>query len=562
LHVKALPGNILKTYIFIIFTVMEEDTINPGYSALAKVILRGSILIRVLLLFSLFQMSSLVSAQLSGYYTVGGEGADYTTLNDALNALNSQGVSGNVIFAINPGTYPGFGLSTVAGCSDSSRVTIQSASLDSSDVVITGTVFFNFADYTGIKALTVQTGNSRSIDFYRSWDVKVENCRIISSYEPGYNDGMIYVKHGQSWSQFTLDHCNVSGNEPCIFTYDGGGLNFISYNIVTSSGDLAMESVFSYKTRITDNIFHGGLDLQVSTGSVLKGNTINGSVYVGLPDSIIDNVFHYDHEIRISSKYYKGNYFYVPAFRNASYTINSNIQFIDNYFECDFQIPFATHIVMTGNVFLDDVSLGFNESLLFNRNILHGNLNYGDVSTAYQDFVVQNNLIFDGYVRSTGHYSEISYNNFCDSAYLFLDYLDNEVHDNNFCRGVEGVVSNESIYHNNYFPLIYCFYDTNSVHYDPGYNENNPGISTNPLLQGKGWYDGPADDFPGNVRRDPPAIGANEILICSGDPGNHFLEVPCGEQLYLNMCNLPDSGSFFWRRFGKQAHKNNYPYNI
>lgn len=46
-------------------------------------------------------------AALAGIYTVGGSGADYATLADAIDELNAQGLTANTEFILNPGTYSG-----------------------------------------------------------------------------------------------------------------------------------------------------------------------------------------------------------------------------------------------------------------------------------------------------------------------------------------------------------------------------------------------------------------------------------------------------------------------
>jgi hypothetical protein len=67
-----------------------------------------------LLLASAF--AGLAQAQLSGTYTVGGAQPDYATITAAVNALNAQGASGNVIFDIRPGTYTGqYSLGEISG---------------------------------------------------------------------------------------------------------------------------------------------------------------------------------------------------------------------------------------------------------------------------------------------------------------------------------------------------------------------------------------------------------------------------------------------------------------
>ena len=55
-------------------------------------------------------------AQLTGTKTVGGSNPDYATLTAAVNALNTQGATGNVTFDIRPGTYTGqYALADVPG---------------------------------------------------------------------------------------------------------------------------------------------------------------------------------------------------------------------------------------------------------------------------------------------------------------------------------------------------------------------------------------------------------------------------------------------------------------
>jgi len=77
------------------------------------------------------------------------------------------------------------------------------------------------------------------------------------------------------------------------------------------------------------------------------------------------------------------------------------------------------------------------------------------------------------------------------------------------------------------------------------YDPMHPGIATNPMLQGKGITEAPEFDFHGNSRKNPPAIGANEICV-SSDSVNNVVNMLCGEEVFLNLCNLLDTGTFWW----------------
>jgi parallel beta-helix repeat protein len=76
-------------------------------------------------------------AQLSGDYTIGATGT-YTTFNEAVAAIGANGVNGPVIFIIESGTYnEQVVIPEINGASDVNTITFQSASGDSTDVILT-----------------------------------------------------------------------------------------------------------------------------------------------------------------------------------------------------------------------------------------------------------------------------------------------------------------------------------------------------------------------------------------------------------------------------------------
>jgi len=490
-------------------------------------------------------------SQLSGYYVIGGTKPNYLTINEALNDLYSEGIEDDVTFALSPGSYPGFTINIFDGGSDSAMLTIESVPLDSTAVTITGTVKFYETKYVRIRQLTISTGTLRAIDFKWSFEIYVQSCVILSNYDAGFQDGAIKLIHyfAPNWSRIFFDRCTIQASSPCILNLGDHGRTTITNCEITSSGEWAIETWFSYLVNLENNLIHGGLDAEASYLSKLKGNTIYGPLHLIFRDSVVNNTIYTD-QAGVSANYYLYNSFYLPPdvkLGNSGQTRGENWDpvFRGNYFECGLDLNATLFVTMTDNVFKGNVHLSFNKGLLFKNNVMHGSFDYGDVWTGARNFTIQNNLFIGGEVRSTGYNSNISYNNFVDGADLYLDFSEVQVHDNNFCRGVSGSTSPGNIDHNNYFPMIYCFYDTNSMHYDPGYDIQNPGIATNPILQGKGWSEAPEDDFSGNERKNPPAIGANEIYICS-DSSTTNLQLPCGEETWLNLCNLPDTGSFYW----------------
>jgi hypothetical protein len=106
---------------------------------------------------------------LNGHYSVGGPGADFQTLDDAMASINTCGLGGNVVLNLASGVYPGqFKFINIPGTSDSTTLTIRSATGDPNDVVFilstTGTenytVQFFDAQYIKLKQVTVRSTNS------------------------------------------------------------------------------------------------------------------------------------------------------------------------------------------------------------------------------------------------------------------------------------------------------------------------------------------------------------------------------------------------------------------
>ncbi len=120
-------------------------------------------------LFALFCVISAAQAQLSGTYTVGGSGASYNAIEDAIAAVQSSGVSGAVTFLINGGTYTppsgGYTLSAVATMSASNTVTFRPA--NGATVVIDGNIsspIFNISggDYFILDGANSTGGSTRN----------------------------------------------------------------------------------------------------------------------------------------------------------------------------------------------------------------------------------------------------------------------------------------------------------------------------------------------------------------------------------------------------------------
>src|SRR5690606_32123222 len=95
---------------------------------------------------------------------------DYATLTDAVNDLNSNGVSGPVTFNIRSGTYPEkVSIDKFSGASAVNRVTFKSETNNPADVLIQSSsssttdnyvIKLNSAEYVTLRSLTIENTGS------------------------------------------------------------------------------------------------------------------------------------------------------------------------------------------------------------------------------------------------------------------------------------------------------------------------------------------------------------------------------------------------------------------
>jgi len=142
-----------------------------------------------------------VHGQLSGTLVIGGAPSDYTTFSDAVTALNTSGVSGDVVFEIKPGTYSEqFSINQISGAGQSATITFQPQNGDSSSVILqyasssvsanNYVIQLNGADYVTFDKLTIIRSDTlkycKVIDFMGGARKNTfSNCIIEGNANPG-----------------------------------------------------------------------------------------------------------------------------------------------------------------------------------------------------------------------------------------------------------------------------------------------------------------------------------------------------------------------------------------
>jgi len=230
----------------------------------------------------IFLLPGMLSAQpLNGIYTIGGSTPDYATLNTAVTALTSNGVSGPVIFNITPGTYTEHvSIPVITGASATNTITFQSANQDSSTTIIrynasgetTNYVFeLNGANYIRIQHLTLQAQNTsyqKAIRLKANASNNIFSNNIIKGTNNYSANSYKALIHFYGWSGDAFQHNQIVSNY-----FEGGG-----YQVWIECTSI---STTSTDNPIIGNVFTGNsgpaIRIEYQQGVSIRSNTITGS---------------------------------------------------------------------------------------------------------------------------------------------------------------------------------------------------------------------------------------------------------------------------------------------
>ncbi len=140
-----------------------------------------------------------LSGQMTGLYTVGGTTPDFTTVQEACDSLNSQGVSGAVTVAIRNGIYnENVTLDSVSGVSATNTVRFRSENQDSSFVTIasTGTTFEAMGDYLIFEDLTFRTFTGNGLYLRDGNHLVILDCHFMTDTTNCCGNGL-YIEQNQ-----------------------------------------------------------------------------------------------------------------------------------------------------------------------------------------------------------------------------------------------------------------------------------------------------------------------------------------------------------------------------
>lgn len=248
-----------------------------------------------LFLLSLMLVSTALLLGLSGTYTVGGSSADYSTLAEAIIAANSDGLSADTEFILNPGTYSG--PFTLQHPANGHELKITSGSAPSGSVILnnpSATTEFNYiirieaVPFVHLQGLRFETTGSLNRAVYingNADETSITNCFFQGGVDAtANNSGAIYITASGSGD---ADNLYLALNN----FQDGGyhiAVNSSSYNDLFTGweilnnyftdGYLGLYLLRFSNLSLQDNTMEdmdGGIDLNTGNGTLeISGNRI------------------------------------------------------------------------------------------------------------------------------------------------------------------------------------------------------------------------------------------------------------------------------------------------
>ncbi len=227
---------------------------------------------------------------LTGQYTIGsGSGYDFSSINDATNALRCGGVSGPVTFKIAKGAYnERVVISTIPGTSAYNTVTFESATGNNSDAVISystsdATMILNGISYVSFENITIDHKSATYGNCMRV-DGKISNISFksvsfdgVESARTGANNATIYFTSSAPKTAVSFEDCEINNGSTGI----------------TKAGMSADQR--DSKTSITGTLFfnqyEGAVALTNEDAPVISNNVVSSlSSYTSFKAIDLDNV--------------------------------------------------------------------------------------------------------------------------------------------------------------------------------------------------------------------------------------------------------------------------------
>lgn len=229
-------------------------------------------------------LSKIIRPAMSGTYTIGGTNPDYNGFTAAFNALNNNGLCGNVVFEVRSGTYTeSFFIDAYDG-SENYSITVRQAASNSSDPLVQNSaqvVKFRSAlnlvwDGVDIK----NTGFSNAVYFQgNNRDITIKNATIegTSSNSTTVSYATIYDLSGATNQS---ENIRIESN-----TIKGG-----SYGLFVNGGSTSTpDKEWLIKNNTVEDFYYMGIRADYTDSLVLEGNSVQDKGVYSYPYGIYAN---------------------------------------------------------------------------------------------------------------------------------------------------------------------------------------------------------------------------------------------------------------------------------
>lgn len=466
--------------------------------------------------------------QLAGAYTIGGTDADFQTLAQAVQQLQTAGVNGPATFRLRPGTYPAVTVPAIPGTGPNQRVVFESENGDSLSVVIRGSLEFNGTRWVSLRRLRLTNLGNQNKAALRLWnthEIRVENCHIAETAPATFDsdEGLVkfYTIQSPDSVRNYISRCYLYSAKRVLVARNNNGRFLFEYSQIIGDWDLWLSEYrgdFWYNNITFHDeggwyaagLYHNTIDTDESTYLDLVCGAFVGNTVARM--------------IRLDAGTIRQNLFWGEADidRSGGQTTVSNNR-------------------MYGPT---RISRCFGSKVLANEFFGPLRISGCDGTELCNNFLYSNTEIIHG-----GGY-RVLHNNLAQGTLLELWYMGGLVRNNNISN-LENTGADVTLQDNNYFPSGAAHYtaayrDPNPRFFDPQYTDNNTDLHAgNPLLIGKAGivsFASTAKDFDGQQRPLPGTIGANEL--CYGPDFPDTVLLSCAEPSLLRWC--ASAAGYFW----------------
>jgi hypothetical protein len=425
---------------------------------------------------------------LHGTFTIGGANADYPDFASALMAIQYCGIDSDVVFNVNTGTYnEQLHFLPIPGAGDTATVTFQSATADSTDVLLSFattssanyTIFLDGADYIAFKNMTIESqgSNSRTVVLAGGANHNTFESNVIKASTSSSSQSAVIYSSGSDDEFNTFRYNKIMNSYQGIYlrgpsSSNGASANLFEYNEITGFYYYGMYLYYQDSVKIHHNYIHS------------SGSNYLYAMYLYYCNKGFDVGYN---TIELTPLY--GAYGTRIYYSNATYAKHAH--YYNNFISISTGSSSQYGVYCYNSSYVD---------LVYNNiNITSG----GTYTRALYMYYGSNNSLYNNSIVTT------------NGGYVLYHYgssVANSDHNNFYSTGG----SHFAYWGGNRANLAALqaasYKDSNSVSVDPGYYTATNLHVTNVVLHAQGVsYPGILDDYDGDLRAAVPCIGADEF---------------------------------------------------